>query len=186
MNSKKSSKPAQTAQPVRKQKRSTGAGRQSAENEKTTGRDRRGNGSTGRADVYRPKYNEGSDRKHLTGREVEQLIEANRGSRHEARDRCLLLLMFRHGFRVSEACGLKLDQVDTESRLLHVARLKRGLSTTQPFRGDDPANQNKDLNRAAVARVEKICVHLYRQTGPPCCASIALWRCRPSPQDLVH
>jgi integrase len=39
----------------------------------------------------------------------------------------LLLLMVRHGLRVSEACRLKLDQVDTESRVLHVARLKRGL-----------------------------------------------------------
>ena len=78
-----------------------------------------------------------SDRKHLTGREVERLIEATKGSRNEARDRCLLLLMFRHGLRVSEACGLKLDQVDTESRVLHVARLKGGLSTTQPLRVAD-------------------------------------------------
>ena len=78
-----------------------------------------------------------SDRKHLTGREVERLIEATKGSRNEARDHCLLLLMFRHGLRVSEACGLKLDQVDQESRVLHVARLKHGLSTTQPLRGDE-------------------------------------------------
>jgi type 1 fimbriae regulatory protein FimB len=78
-----------------------------------------------------------SDRKHLTGLEVGQLIDATKGSRNEVRDRCLLLLMFRHGLRVSEACGLKLDQVDTESRVLHVARLKGGLSTTQPLRGDE-------------------------------------------------
>jgi type 1 fimbriae regulatory protein FimB len=39
--------------------------------------------------------------------------------------------------RVSEACRLKLDQVDTESRVLHVARLKDGLSTTQPLHGDE-------------------------------------------------
>ena len=78
-----------------------------------------------------------SDRKHLTGREVERLIEATKGSRNEARDRCLLLLIFRHGLRVSEACRLRLDQVDTESRVLHVARLKGGLSTTQPLRGDE-------------------------------------------------
>jgi type 1 fimbriae regulatory protein FimB len=32
---------------------------------------------------------------------------------------------------------MKLDQVDTESRVLHVARLKGGLSTTQPLRGDE-------------------------------------------------
>jgi type 1 fimbriae regulatory protein FimB len=78
-----------------------------------------------------------SDRKHLTGREVERLIEAAKGGRNEARDRSLLLLMFRHGLRVSEACRLKLDQVDAESRVLHVARLKGGLSTTQPLRGDE-------------------------------------------------
>jgi type 1 fimbriae regulatory protein FimB len=65
-----------------------------------------------------------SDRKHLTGREVERLIEATKGSRNEARDRCLMLLMFRHGLRVSEACRMKLDQVDTESRVLHVARFE--------------------------------------------------------------
>ena len=32
---------------------------------------------------------------------------------------------------------MKLDQVDTESRVLHVARLKGGLSTTHPLRGDE-------------------------------------------------
>jgi type 1 fimbriae regulatory protein FimB len=78
-----------------------------------------------------------NDRKHLTGREVERLIAATKGSRNEARDRCLMLLMFRHGLRVSEACRLKLNEVDSESRVLHIARLKGGLSTTQPLRGDE-------------------------------------------------
>jgi type 1 fimbriae regulatory protein FimB len=79
----------------------------------------------------------GSDRKHFTGHEVEQLIRATKGSRNEARDRCLLLLMFRHGLRVSEACRMKLDQVDIASRVLHVTRLKGGLSTTHPLRGEE-------------------------------------------------
>ena len=78
-----------------------------------------------------------NDRKHLSGREIERLLEAVRGSRNEIRDRCLVLLMFRHGLRVSEACGLVLEQVDVESRVLHVARLKGGLSTTHPLRGDE-------------------------------------------------
>lgn len=78
-----------------------------------------------------------SERKYLTQIEVERLIAATKGSRNEARDRCLLLLMFRHGLRVSEACGLRLSQVDTESRVLHVARLKKGLSTTQPLRAEE-------------------------------------------------
>jgi type 1 fimbriae regulatory protein FimB len=66
----------------------------------------------------------------LTGHEVERPISTIEGSRNEKRDRCLVLLMYRHGLRVSEACGLLLEQVDTESRVLHVRRLKGGLSTT--------------------------------------------------------
>jgi Phage integrase family len=64
-------------------------------------------------------------------------MAATKGTRNEARDRCLLLLMVRHGLRVSEACRLRLDQVDTYSRVLHVVRLKHGLSTTQPLRRDE-------------------------------------------------
>ena len=78
-----------------------------------------------------------TDRKHLSGREFERLLEAIEGSRNETSDRCLVLLMFRHGLRDSEACGLVLEQVDIENRILHVARTKGGLSTTHPLRGDE-------------------------------------------------
>src|SRR6266581_1629489 len=78
-----------------------------------------------------------SDRKHLVSTEVQKLLDTTKGRRNAARDRCLLLLMFRHGLRVSEACGLVLSQVNTESRVLHVARLKAGLSTTHPLRGNE-------------------------------------------------
>jgi type 1 fimbriae regulatory protein FimB len=77
------------------------------------------------------------DRQHLVSAEVEKLLAATKGTRHATRDRCVILLMFRHGLRVSEACGLVLSQVDTESRVLHVMRLKDGLSTTHPLRGDE-------------------------------------------------
>jgi len=77
------------------------------------------------------------DRKHLTSREVEKLIAATKGARNETRDRCLLLLIFRHGLRVSEALNMGLSQVDLEGRTLHVIRLKGGLSTTHPLRGEE-------------------------------------------------
>ena len=77
------------------------------------------------------------ERKHLVFAEVEKLLDAAKGSRNAARDRCLLLLMFRHALRVSEACGLQVFQVDVNSRVLHVHRLKDGLSTTHPLRGDE-------------------------------------------------
>jgi integrase len=63
----------------------------------------------------------------LTGREVEKLIVAATGTRNPQRDRCLLLLAFWHRFRVSELCGLKLDQVD-QRPALSCAPLKRGPS----------------------------------------------------------
>src|ERR1022692_1111246 len=94
-------------------------------------------GKTRKTEKHGAAADRGSGRNHLTSRAVEKLIEATKDDRNEARDRCLMLLMFRHGLRVSEACGLKLDQVDTESRVLHVARLKRGLSATQPLRADE-------------------------------------------------
>ena len=78
-----------------------------------------------------------AERKHLVAAEVEKLLAATKGTRNATRDRCLLLLMFRHGLRVSEACGLVLSQVDIDSRVLHVKRLKDGLSTTHPLRGDE-------------------------------------------------
>src|SRR4051794_32348439 len=62
-----------------------------------------------------------TDRRHLTPREVESLIQGvAESSRNSERDRCLLLLTYRHGFRVSEVCGLPLDHVDIDGRVLHV------------------------------------------------------------------
>ncbi|MDR3557318.1 MAG: tyrosine-type recombinase/integrase [Syntrophobacteraceae bacterium] len=78
-----------------------------------------------------------NDRKHLTALEVDKLLAAAKGRRFEARDRCLFLMMFRQCLRVSEACGLEISGVDIESRVLHVARLKKGLSTTHLLRGDE-------------------------------------------------
>lgn len=66
---------------------------------------------------------------------MQKLLDATKGSRNAARDRCLL--MFRHGLRVSEALGLQLSQVDLEGRTLYVTRLKRGFSTTHPLRANE-------------------------------------------------
>ncbi len=90
------------------------------------------------------------ERKRLTGAEVDKLMTATKGSRNEVRDRYLLLLKFRHGLRVSEACGLELSQVDTDSRVLRVARLKKGLSTTHPLRPDDLKDLIKILSKNSL------------------------------------
>ncbi len=78
------------------------------------------------------------ERKHLTLLEVDRLLAATKDNpRTGLRDRCLILLMFRHGLRVTEACAMRMDQVDLESKILHVQRLKGGLSTTQPLRTEE-------------------------------------------------
>ncbi len=79
-----------------------------------------------------------ADRKHLTPLEVDRLLVAAKDNpRTGVRDRCLIFLMFRHGLRVTEACAMQMDQVDLESRILQVQRLKGGLSTTQPLRAEE-------------------------------------------------
>jgi type 1 fimbriae regulatory protein FimB len=45
--------------------------------------------------------------------------------------------MFRHRLRVSKACRLKLDQVDTQGRMLRIVRLEHGSSTSQLLRADE-------------------------------------------------
>jgi type 1 fimbriae regulatory protein FimB len=107
-----------------------------------------------------------ADRKHLVSAEVEKLLEAAKDSRTAARDRCLLLLMFRHGLRVSEACGLLLSQVDTESRVLHVARLKHGLSTTHPLRGDELRVIKAWLAERARMKPETDAFFISERRGP--------------------
>ena len=78
------------------------------------------------------------ERKHLTLLEVDRLLAATKENlRTGLRDRCLILLMFRHGLRVTEACTMRMDQVDLESKILQVQRLKGGLSTTQPLRTEE-------------------------------------------------
>ena len=77
-------------------------------------------------------------REYLTATEVEQLLDAATGQgRHGGRDRTLLLLMYRHGLRVSEAVALRWDQIDLKAGLLHVNRLKSGVASTHPLRGPE-------------------------------------------------
>ena len=77
-------------------------------------------------------------REHLTLDEVEELMKAagNTG-RHTHRDCTLILTMFRHGLRVSEAVDLKWDQVDFKKGSIHINRLKNGKPATHYLEGDE-------------------------------------------------
>jgi integrase len=57
--------------------------------------------------------------------------------RHRLRDKSLVLIMFRHGLRVSEAVDLRWDQVDFKAGSIHVNRLKNGKPATHYLEGDE-------------------------------------------------
>ena len=79
-------------------------------------------------------------RKHITAAEFERLLTAagSRG-RTPARDRALVLMMYRHGLRVGETIGLRWDQIDFHEKTVVVFRLKRGRKSVHPLQADEIA-----------------------------------------------
>jgi type 1 fimbriae regulatory protein FimB len=73
----------------------------------------------------------------LTDSEIGVLLDAAKAGRHGIRDYLLLLAMFRHGLRVSEAIGVRRDEVDLDHARLWIRRLKNGLAVEHPIAGDE-------------------------------------------------
>ena len=76
-------------------------------------------------------------RDYLGQPDVDRLLAAAKRGRHGVRDHLLMLTMYRHGLRVSEAVALRRDHVDLAQSRLWVARLKNGLSVEHPVAGDE-------------------------------------------------
>ena len=76
-------------------------------------------------------------RRYFTEAELGKLISTARKGRYGQRDATLILLMARHGLRVSEATDLEWDQVDFTRAYLHVRRLKGGIASVHPIQGDE-------------------------------------------------
>jgi type 1 fimbriae regulatory protein FimE len=77
-------------------------------------------------------------RRYLTEREVERLMDcARKCGRYGHRDATMILVAYRHGLRASEVCDLQWQQIELSEGRLHVHRVKNGIPSVHPIRGDE-------------------------------------------------
>ena len=74
-------------------------------------------------------------RKHLLEFEVDQLLSVARKSKtYPHRNYCLVLLMYRHALRLSEAVNMTWSQIDFQGETIYIERAKGSVSGTHPLR----------------------------------------------------
>lgn len=115
-------------------------------------------------------------REHLTPDEVRRLVEvAELRGRHPRRDQALVLMMFRHGLRCTEAANLKWESVNLERGTVWVSRAKRGEASSHPLQADEieslqdikakypnsayvfPNERGGQLSESAIAKIIEAC-----------------------------
>jgi integrase len=64
-------------------------------------------------------------------------MAAARRNRYGHRDATMILIAFRHGLRASEVADLRWDQVDFDSAVLHIRRVKQGTPSVHPVSGSE-------------------------------------------------
>ena len=119
--------------------------------------------------VGRPKNADVRTREHLTPSEVEQLAQAARKrGRYGHRDALAIRLASRHGFRVSELCELRWDQIDLRAGLVHVTRKKNDVASAHPGSrrwSSGPARKQVSIFRCTCTAAARLRVPLRQSRG---------------------
>lgn len=78
-------------------------------------------------------------RNHLTGFEVKRLIEVvkHKGGWYAFRNATLILMLYRHGLRRSEAAHLRWSDIDMSEGTIYIRRTKGSRSGCHPLQGDE-------------------------------------------------
>jgi integrase len=74
---------------------------------------------------------------YLTEAECEKLLQTAKGNRYGHRDYTMLLAVWRHGLRASEACDMEWSDIDFGRAEMHIRRAKLGKPAVHPVRGDE-------------------------------------------------
>lgn len=77
------------------------------------------------------------NRLYLTLQETEKIIQATNDRKNGLRDRCMILMGFYHGLRVSELTGMSVRDVDFSGGRVYIRRLKNGFSTVHPLQPEE-------------------------------------------------
>jgi integrase len=77
-------------------------------------------------------------REYLTEAEIERLLRATKGNRWSPRDATMILVAYRHGFRVSELVDLRWDQIDFDTATMAVRGAKRARLPRIPSEAVNP------------------------------------------------
>jgi type 1 fimbriae regulatory protein FimB/type 1 fimbriae regulatory protein FimE len=76
-------------------------------------------------------------RRYLTKRFDRLMDCARKHGRYGHRDATMILVAYRHGLRASEVCDLQWQQIELSEGRLHVHRVKNGIPSVHPIRGDE-------------------------------------------------
>lgn len=82
-------------------------------------------------------------REYLLQEEIDKLLNAAKQTMKGVRDYTLLLLMYYHGLRISEACRLRWSNINFDHATIWVSRSKGSISGTHPLSGTELRNLRK-------------------------------------------